>query len=130
MAPNCNFVLQPEAIDDQPNFLWSGSYFHLTYATHIETSDLLATVARATSTPLKGYSAVQELAPTLSDDGTQCTYYAHTHLALMFIAPIKLRGCRKFDVYVGTEQFHPNVHRDGTQPTFSQHLYIVSQHPL
>lgn len=108
--PAKDMVFAPEPITDD-DFSWRGKYFHLTFATFIPLEDMLCTVRRATSTPLLGYSLVHEQTEKLDDDGTQLTVYPHTHFAMMFRTAICLRGCRKFDVYIGIDEYHPNVQR-------------------
>jgi hypothetical protein len=111
MAPAGNFVFSPESIKDELNFQWRGKYFHLTNAAWLDLADILRTAQRATSTLLLGYSLVHEQTEHLSDDGTQLTTYDHSHFAIMFKTPIFLRGCRKFDVYLGVEDYDPNVQK-------------------
>ena len=110
MAPPGYFMFSPEPITES-DFQWRGKFFHLTYSTFISLEDMLRTVRRATSTPWLGYSLVHEQTEKMDDDGTQLTVYPHTHFAVMFKVPICLRGCRKFDVYSGVDEYHPNVQK-------------------
>jgi hypothetical protein len=93
------FQLRPDAIDDRGGaFKWTGQYYHLTYSSFIPKDDLLGAVARATRTPLEGWSYAHE---DTSDDPSFVagdTGYQHTHFALMFKARLGLSGSRKFAV--------------------------------
>jgi hypothetical protein len=100
-------MLDPQPVPD--GFTWRGRMFHLTYKDHLPKEDIFAAVSRATSIPLLGYSVVHEETHEVSDDGTSDTAYYHTHLGMIFRAPISLKGSRKFDVWSGEEQYHPNV---------------------
>ena len=114
MAPMAQFQLEPQPIPD--NFEWTRAYYHFTYATHIPTDAFFEQVRRATSTPILGYSFVHETAETMADDGTERYFYEHTHVAIMFKTRLRIKGSRKFDVFVPDDenpgmfkQHHPNV---------------------
>ena len=110
------FDLKPIAVPD--GFVWQGKLFHLTYSDHIPPETLLAVVRRATSIPLDGYSIAHEDTAEYNDEGTAriTEGYEHTHMALIFHAPIKVTGSRKFDVFMsddtdpmGIRQIHPHI---------------------
>lgn len=58
------FTIAPEQVDVANGpFKWTGRCYHLTYSGFIEKADLLATVARATTTRLVGWSYVRLTPP-------------------------------------------------------------------
>ena len=107
----------PFKFDPQPipaDHIWKGKYHHLTYKGFIELAAMLDTVAEATTTPIDGYSAVHEDTSYTDEQGVEHEGYKHTHFCVMFRAPIKLYGCRKFDCRVTDDlgfpdYIHPNV---------------------
>ena len=110
------FTLAP--IDIPDDFEWNGKCFHLTYATHVSKVDLLAAARRATSTQIVGWSLAQEDTAEYGDEGQQLSEgYEHTHFAMIFASRIKLKGSRKFDIFVSDptdptglpRQLHPHV---------------------
>lgn len=118
--PTAMSKLAPEPIPD--GFEWKNDRIHLTYKGFLPMDDLLAMVRRATSTPMKGYSIVHEDTSEDTHDGVMLGY-EHTHLAVMFKAPLRLKGSRIFDFYV--EDFtglpvavHPNAQIKLTMVSF------------
>ena len=95
------FKLKP--IDLPNDFVWSGKNFHVTYPGHVSMEACLSAAHGLTSIPLLGYSHVQEIAK--HDDGSE---YHHTHLGLMYSAPIKVQGCHKMDARVVDDNGFPD----------------------
>ena len=112
------FTLRPETVSDQGGvFKWTGRCYHLTYSNFISKYDLLATVRRATTTPLSGWSYSHEDTTTTRPDGSTLVGYQHTHFAVLFKSKLCLQGAMKFDVYAGIDTtgadvyIHPNVQK-------------------
>ena len=129
--PPAPFVISPALIDDLNGpFEWNGRCYHFTYSGFFQLPELLAVVARATSTPVLGYSLCQEDTSYTHADGHEVAGHEHTHWAVIFKKPLGLKGSRKFDVYVGTTvgghdaYAHPNVQK----ATFAQMETIMTQY--
>ena len=107
------FKFDPQVIPE--GHIFHGKYFHLTYAAWLEDQIILRMVAMVTSVPLDGYSIVWE--DTTYKEGN-ITYigHKHTHVALMFRSPIKLKGHRSFDVRLVDENGFPDYHHPNIQP--------------
>ena len=113
MAP---FSIAPVEVPD--GFVWDGDKFHFTYAEHVSKDQFLETVRRATSTPVIGWSVVQETT-TEYDLDTQVVItqgHDHTHVGVMFQSRIRIRGSRKFDIIIVNENdptdarsVHPHI---------------------
>ena len=117
-ASTMTFTIAPEPVDDANGpFKWKGRCYHLTYSSFIEKADLLATVRRATTIRLEGWSYVHEDTSEDRADGTRLIGYQHTHFAVIFANRLGLSGSRRFDVYAGTSAggvatyIHPNVQK-------------------
>ena len=67
-ASTMTFTIAPEPVDDANGpFKWKGRCYHLTYSSFIEKADLLATVRRATTIRLEGWSYVSRVHATNMD---------------------------------------------------------------
>ena len=102
----------PQPVPD--DFEWRGDKFHLTYKGHHDKDIIMVTLSRATTVPLVGHSLVHETTfsePYRNGDGELVSddKYEHTHFGFIFKTRINLKGSRKFDIYDGSEQYHPNV---------------------
>lgn len=121
------FTLKP--IDIPDDFTFTGNMLHLTYKGHVAPEVLLATVRRATSVPILGYSVAHEDTSEYNDEGYQMTEgYKHTHLAIIFKSKIKKSGSRSFDAFVSDEEAFGNIQQ--IHPHFQPRLTMVQMELL
>jgi len=105
--------LNPVPIAD--NFLWNKMMYHLTYKGYLPKEKIMEAILRATTTELIAWSiAIEDTSEII--DGVRQEGYLHTHVGVMFLARLGIRGARKFDVYIDDPdnpgmvvQVHPHV---------------------
>ena len=116
------FSLNPVPIPDVDDWKFRGKMFHFTYKDFIPPEELHRLTESATSTPVRGYTIVHERTETVVDtgQGLGTTTYDHTHYGVIFQDEINLTGSRKFDAYVGVEQYHPNIQNKVTMVAMEQ----------
>ena len=111
-------VFKLKSLPPGEDFHWNRKMYHLTYAGWVSLDLVLSTIAGATNIVLVGYSVVHEEADDdeedeEDEDDGEPRGYRHTHVALIFLKRLNLRGARKFDVFAdhpdGVRIHHPHV---------------------
>ena len=105
--PRLNFNPMPIPIGK----IWYGKYFHFTYKSFIDIVLFLCMIRSVTTTPFLAWSYAHERGGDDEDEDG----YEHSHFAIIFKAPIRAIGSRKFDITVisddGTDatRYHPHI---------------------